>query len=269
MLSKRWKDINDNITDPNSNARKAYNFFVDNGYSPAQSAGIVGNLAQESTVALDSSIENSIGAFGIAQWLGPRRKALEKFASDRNIAPNDFDLQLDFILHELNTSEKRANKSLLSASTPSEAAASFVNKFERSGEKAGEKGFDRRLNFANSMFTTFNEDGTEFASRNSDILDRQIDDKIKGRVSLFKGMNKTMLANNSINPLDISSDPNEVNFAQDVIGLDNKLESQVASTEKIDSVKAALQEKINQRNFIIDFISSTEVPFIERKTVTT
>jgi hypothetical protein len=76
------------------------NFFVkDNGLSLNQAAGIVGNLQQESS--LDSAIVNSIGASGLAQWLGSRKQQLFNFASLKGKAWQDFDLQLEFIMHEL------------------------------------------------------------------------------------------------------------------------------------------------------------------------
>lgn len=76
------------------------NFFVrDNGFTLNQAAGIVGNLQQESS--LDSGIVNSIGASGLAQWLGSRKQQLFNFASLKGRPWQDFDLQLEFIIHEL------------------------------------------------------------------------------------------------------------------------------------------------------------------------
>lgn len=44
---------------------------------------------------------------------------------------NDFEKQLSFMLHELETSEKATKAALESAHTPEEAARIFLIKFER------------------------------------------------------------------------------------------------------------------------------------------
>lgn len=141
--------------------RKAYDYFIDKGLEPHQAAGIIGNLMQESYKHLDSTVENRIGAVGIAQWLGPRRQDLEKFAKNRGTSFKDFDTQLDFLYTELvntgNSWGSKAQKEFFESKTAEEAAAIFVEKFERSGEKAGEKGYDNRINYAKSIFLEYND----------------------------------------------------------------------------------------------------------------
>ena len=54
---------------PAGNADAAYRYFLSRGWTPAQAAGIVGNLQQESGPGLDPTIAGDGGnAFGIAQW---------------------------------------------------------------------------------------------------------------------------------------------------------------------------------------------------------
>lgn len=88
---------------------KIFNFYVDNGYSPEQAAGFVGNYFQES--GLNPTIVNSLGAIGIAQWLD-RRPALEAFANQKGKPPTDLDVQLEFSLFELKGSESAANSAI-------------------------------------------------------------------------------------------------------------------------------------------------------------
>lgn len=89
----------------NDNAQKAFNFFILKGLTPEQSAGIVGNLRQESGV--NPSSDNpaaSGGGGGIAQWEGGRwsgSNGLLAFAEEHNKPWDDLGLQLDFIWHEM------------------------------------------------------------------------------------------------------------------------------------------------------------------------
>lgn len=141
--------------------QKAYDYLINRGLQPHHAAGIVGNLMQESFKHLDSTIENSIGAVGIAQWLGPRKESLKTFAKDKGTSYKDFDTQLDFLYKELTTTGdswgKKGQAAFFKAETAEEAAAMFVNKFERSGEKPGEKGYDNRLRNAKSVYLQFND----------------------------------------------------------------------------------------------------------------
>lgn len=242
----RWKDKKGSVnSNPDSNVFRAYNYFINKGLTPEQASGIVGNLAQESTVKLDSSIENSIGAFGIAQWLGSRRKDLNNFAKENQKKPSDFDLQLDFIWHELNTTEKRAYNKLKEAKSVTEAAEVFVNKFERSGEKKGDAGYDRRINYAKQFYTEFN-----------------------GVVPVSNELEGIPDVSNTVTSVPtISVD----NFnSNDFVSEFNSLEQEVSETEqrrlekiKETEYKQALQNKINQRQFLTELVDSMEVPFIE------
>lgn len=97
------------------------------------------NFQDES--GLDSSInetsplvEGSRGGFGLAQWTGPRRRELEAFAEQRGVPVSDVDLQMDFLMTELQGSESRAAQSIMSAPDAGSAAAAIVNKFLRPAE---------------------------------------------------------------------------------------------------------------------------------------
>ena len=72
-------------------------------------AGILGNIQQES--GFKTSAKGDSGAsVGLAQWQGPRRKALESFGGD----------QVDFLIHELNTDYKHALEKINTARSPEE-----------------------------------------------------------------------------------------------------------------------------------------------------
>lgn len=110
----------------------AYKKLVSMGYTPVQAAGIVGNLLQENA-EMDPSLSNSIGATGIAQWLGSRLEALKRFAAMKGTAWNDFDTQLEFIDYEMKGSESYAYSKLKEARTPEEAAYAVRKHYERPG----------------------------------------------------------------------------------------------------------------------------------------
>jgi hypothetical protein len=108
----------------------------DLGLTPAQASGVVGNLMRESGLRSDIEERGGGGGYGLAQWTGPRRANLERFAAERGKPPGDFDTQYQFLLHELRGPESRALATLRQAQTPEEAAFVFDRDFERSGVKA-------------------------------------------------------------------------------------------------------------------------------------
>ena len=134
--------------DPSANKTFAFNYLQQKGLAPHQAAGIVGNFAQESNV--NPSITNSIGAFGAGQWLGARKKALFDFAKRNGQDPANLQTQLDFTIHELNTTEKRAFNALKNTKTSAEAAQVFRKKYERPGEH--EANDNRRVQEARKLY---------------------------------------------------------------------------------------------------------------------
>jgi hypothetical protein len=154
------------------NEQDVVSFFTGKGYEPHQAAGIAGNLMQEST--LNPTAKNpTSGAFGLAQWLGSRKKSFMDFALKNKKDIKDPTAQLEFIDHELNTTETRARDKLLNSKDATEAAFNFSNHYERAG--ANEKKNATRASYANrilssivpsaqageNMADTTNTDGTE------------------------------------------------------------------------------------------------------------
>lgn len=111
------------------------------GLSPAQAAGVAGNLQVES--GLDPSAYNrGEGAIGLAQWEGGRRQALDAFAAAHGTTETDFGTQLAFLGNELHGSESGALSQLLATNDPSSAAAAFDQYYERSSGTARQKRVD-------------------------------------------------------------------------------------------------------------------------------
>ncbi|MCC7529725.1 MAG: hypothetical protein IT342_14475 [Candidatus Melainabacteria bacterium] len=112
-------------------AKQLYDYFIEKGFTPAQSSGILGNIQAESSFRTDAYNSNE-NAIGLCQWQGGRRTALEAFAKDQGKPVTDWRVQADFIMHEFATSESSAYAAVKAAQTPAEAAVAFQSKFERS-----------------------------------------------------------------------------------------------------------------------------------------
>ncbi|MGL4309271.1 MAG: phage tail tip lysozyme [Paracoccaceae bacterium] len=76
-------------------------------------------------------VPGSRGGFGLAQWTGPRRVALEKFAAERGVPVDNVDLQLDFLMTELQGPEAAAWSKIAGAKDPGSAAAAIATNFLR------------------------------------------------------------------------------------------------------------------------------------------
>jgi hypothetical protein len=111
-------------------SNEAIDYLVKKGMTPAQAAGVVGNLIQEST--LNSGAYNkSEGAYGLAQWRGSRLSDLQSFAASQGKSIDDVNTQLDFIMHELKGKESKAGQMLFASKTADEAAFNFGKYYER------------------------------------------------------------------------------------------------------------------------------------------
>lgn len=79
-----YSGMQSEVPDLPQNAIRAYRFLTDKGLSGQQAAGIVGNLMAESYNEIRPNAYNpeggGQGAYGIAQWRGPRLDALNAFA---------------------------------------------------------------------------------------------------------------------------------------------------------------------------------------------
>ncbi|WP_433597703.1 phage tail tip lysozyme [Nocardia sp. CA-135953] len=120
-------------------AKKIYDYLISKGFTPAQAAGILGNMQVES--GFDTGAYNpGEGAIGLCQWEGGRRANLEAFAASQGRSVTDWQTQVDFMIHELKGSESSAYGHLTSASSAGAAAAAFDQYYERSsGEARGQR----------------------------------------------------------------------------------------------------------------------------------
>ena len=89
-----------------------------------------------------TAINKSSKAFGLAQWLGPRKQRLiQKYGMNPTVSQ-----QLEFIWEELNSTESKAFQKLLNTNTISDATKVFAKHFERAGNN--EMNMNKRIKFA-------------------------------------------------------------------------------------------------------------------------
>jgi len=126
----------------NDQIQQAYNYYVQQGLTPAQSAGLVGNLWWESGLiptkvnggsTSDTPVPGK--AWGIAQWTGGRVTALQVFGQQNNENIDDLLTQLQFSWSELNGSEQKAGNDLKAQVTVDDAAQSVFTYYEAPGDK--------------------------------------------------------------------------------------------------------------------------------------
>ncbi|CDP50709.1 hypothetical protein [Devosia sp. DBB001] len=113
--------------------------LIDRGLPEHVADAFMLNFRDES--ALDPSVNEasplvpgSRGGYGLAQWTGDRRNALEQFAAGRNANVADPNVQLDFLMQELQGPEAKAYQAIMSAPDTNQAAAAIVNQFLRPAE---------------------------------------------------------------------------------------------------------------------------------------
>src|SRR5581483_1727751 len=172
-------------SDPKS---KVVNYLFGKGLSAIAVAAIAGNLQQESDFS--PTADNGLGFYGIAQWGGDRRTALQAYADSRGLPVSDLCLQLDYLWGELSgtipnhnfksTLDKVTNTSAFIPAYPNDAPspdpndAVYIIVHEYEGAvappghehdttgryKYGVQDYDPRLKFANEIFSQYGSGGT-------------------------------------------------------------------------------------------------------------
>lgn len=76
-------------------------------------------------------VPGSRGGKGLYQATGPRRRSMEAMAAQRGVSPDDFALQLDHYVYEMNGPEAAAGKKILATTNTADAAVAILNYFLR------------------------------------------------------------------------------------------------------------------------------------------
>jgi hypothetical protein len=125
--------------------KAAFQFFISHGWSAAQSAGIVGNLMQESGSGIDPTASDGV-AHGIAQWQGGRLQPMWNWVASWANANNDpdgknsFNGQLNYIEYDLTHGHSSVGAIIKKASTPRDAANDWNKYYEISADTSSTRG---------------------------------------------------------------------------------------------------------------------------------
>jgi flagellum-specific peptidoglycan hydrolase FlgJ len=161
---------NPDISGITDSAKATWTFFTGKGYSDHATAGIMGNLKQES--GLDPTKKQYGGGpgRGIAQWTvgSGRFKGLEAHAKSKGKDWTDLQSQLEWIDLELNgkdsTTLSKLNKSYGGIEGFKKASDTkwAVEAFEKSFERAGKPNYANRYKYANEYYSSLASAGMGF-----------------------------------------------------------------------------------------------------------
>lgn len=126
-----------------------WDYLIGKQLSSQTVAAIMGNIFQESGYNPEAVNPDS-GAYGICQWLGSRKDALERFAAGQGKPMSDINVQLDYLWSELTGDESEALRLTNAAGDLETATRVFCEKFERCG--ADEARNENRINAAREAF---------------------------------------------------------------------------------------------------------------------
>lgn len=121
--------------------------------SPIIACAFLGNMQQE--CGFECTIEgfDGTGSTGLCQWLGPRLSALKEFAKKKKLNWEDWFTQVDFIIHELATTENLAYRKICRAQTVSSAALAISKYYERPAARYAHN--DKRMHYALDFYREF------------------------------------------------------------------------------------------------------------------
>ncbi|MGN7870967.1 phage tail tip lysozyme [Paracoccus sp. 22332] len=127
-------------------------FFAAKGLAPHQIAGIMGNVAGESSFN-PLAMGDGGDAFGLFQHNDRRFKLFDFIGGQQNLG--DVQKQLEFVWHELMTSENAAYQRLMASTDVRGATDAFMRGFERPSDKAIADSWGTRLAAAEAAMGQF------------------------------------------------------------------------------------------------------------------
>lgn len=144
----------------NTVQEKVWFALRDAGYSEYAVAGVMGNIERESGFNVNAIEMGSGEGRGLCQWSFGRRKALEDFATENGKEWNDADIQIQFLISELEeggqclTYNGYSRNDWVNATSPESAATAFCWSFER--PSASFSGMSTRTEAARKYYNEFN-----------------------------------------------------------------------------------------------------------------
>ncbi|BAK47531.1 hypothetical protein CXIVA_15650 [Clostridium sp. SY8519] len=127
-------------------ARTAWNFLRSQGFSKKATAGILGNMDQESGI---SATSRSGSCYGLIQWTGSRKSALRRYARKQGTGTGNLKTQLKFMVYKDCSGLKRR------MARNDSSVAQATRYFEVTYERAGIPAMSRRISKANYWYKKF------------------------------------------------------------------------------------------------------------------
>lgn len=127
-------------------ARTAWNFLRSQGFSKKATAGILGNMDQESGI---SATSRSGSCYGLIQWTGSRKSALKRYARKQGTGTGNLKTQLKFMVYKDCSGLKRR------MARNDSSVAQATRYFEVTYERAGIPAMSRRISKANYWYKKF------------------------------------------------------------------------------------------------------------------
>lgn len=161
----------------------SFGFLGNKPMSKEQTAAVIGNKAHESNLSpkiveigsgLNSGMSNkemiALGdvynkAIGLAQWDGPRRKALAEFAESKGKHWSDMGVQIDYFHMELETPYESGRLLALGFNDSSKSVEELTVIFQKAFERAGVTAYDSRISKAKEFLSK--DDGSYNSSSSS------------------------------------------------------------------------------------------------------
>lgn len=142
-----------------SSISDALAYFISQGWSRNQAAGVVGNLTYEGTyqgVPLNpAAVGDNGSAYGIGQWHSDRQ-AIFQNVYGKSIRGSTLQEQLQFVQYELTHTEQGAYTRLSNTSSVGEATTAFMAAYERPSPSAQSSSLNDRIAAAQSSLSATN-----------------------------------------------------------------------------------------------------------------
>lgn len=105
-----------------------YNFLISKGFSEAMAAGACGNIWQECGFNPSTGLSGTEkSAIGIVQWMGDRKSNLKKFAVTKGKTAADINVQLEFMMNEINSSYITNINKFIAKRAPGQTTATITD----------------------------------------------------------------------------------------------------------------------------------------------
>lgn len=260
-----------------SNQAKIWNFLKSKGFTDNVAAGIMGNFQLESN--FNPKAVNHIGATGIAQWLGPRKRALQNFANARGTSIKNLQTQLDFLWKELNSTEKRTLNYLNANRNAS--AATIADQFDRLFERSERypSHIRKRQQYANQALKKFGGTGgggTQAIVDGSSEIAQSAQDIHNAESKIISNQQEILSLENKIQDLhlDIVHDridqyTRQGDMLDDQIAREEYYQGKVYETTSAyrNRLRSIVKLKREQRDYMDDAIAYTENQIKSNKTL--